>query len=131
MGKRENDGNRHFLYFSQCFQLNYKRLLSLETFFYCRLHLLLILTSQKFGIRVNPIGNLFCLEFPQNIGQDQTLFGKKEKDLSVDILTLSQTIDFELKEFADDKFELYENSRNFEQFLLFPTVFSKDLYCRQ
>ena len=51
-----------------------------------------------------------------------------------------------LKEFADDNFKFDENGRKFskqveitmgkgeiahyEQFLLFPTVFSKDLYCR-
>ena len=51
-----------------------------------------------------------------------------------------------LKEFADDNFESDENGRKFsrrvenivgkgeiarhEQFLLFPTMFSKDLYCR-
>ena len=50
------------------------------------------------------------------------------------------------KEFADDNFRFDENGRklskrventvekgeiaNYEQFLLFPTVFSKDLYCR-
>ena len=51
-----------------------------------------------------------------------------------------------LKEFADDNFKFDENGRKFskwvettvekgeiacfEQLLLFPTVFSKDLYCR-
>ena len=64
-------------------------------------------------------------------------------------LTLSQTpnSDFsKLKEFADDNFEFDVNNRKFskwientlgkgeiahyEQFLLFPTVFFKDFYCR-
>ena len=51
-----------------------------------------------------------------------------------------------LKEFADDNFKFDENERKllkrventvgkgeiarYEQFLLFPTVFSKELYCR-
>ena len=71
-------------------------------------------------------------------------------DHSLDrIFTLFQTTNFrlfKLKEFVGNKFELDENGRKFskwientvgkgeithyEQFLLFPTVFSKDLYCR-
>ena len=62
-------------------------------------------------------------------------------------LTLSQILDSsKLKEFADDNFNFDENGRKFskrfentvrkgeivryEHFLLFPTVLSKDLYCR-
>ena len=63
------------------------------------------------------------------------------------LLTLSQTTNFRLfQEFADNNFKFDENGRKFfkwventvekgeiahyEQFILFPTVFSKDLYCR-
>ena len=64
-------------------------------------------------------------------------------------LTLSQTTNFrlsKLKEFADDNFKFVENGRKtskqventvgkgeiarYEQFLLFPTVCSTEMYCR-
>ena len=71
------------------------------------------------------------------------------KQFADDILTLSQTTNFRLfqmKVFAEDNFKFDENGRKlskqventvrkgeiapYEQFLLFPQCFQKDLYCR-
>ena len=51
------------------------------------------------------------------------------------VLTLSQTTKFRVfqtEKFPDDKFKFYENGREFSNMVenTFPTVFSKDLYCR-
>ena len=55
-------------------------------------------------------------------------------------LTLSQTTNFRQKELPDDNFKFDENGRKFSkqventvekgEIAPFPTVFSKDLYCR-